>query len=485
MATPATRERTDLVASWRPQPGPQKALIDCPVPEILFGGARGGGKTDGFLGKWGLKALRYGTGFNAVFFRQEMPQQDDLIDRAKEIYGPVGGKWQQQKHLFLMPRGGRIRFRPLESIVDAMKYQGQNLSDAAVEEAGNYADPAPIDRLFGCLRSRAAVPVQMLMSANPGGPGHHWIKDRFIDPAPLGMKILKRYAQDGRELKHTAVYIPSKVQDNRILLAHDPGYIDRLYLVGSATLVKAWLEGDWSVIEGAYFPEFGPKHIVKPFAIPKHWTRIRAMDWGSARPFCVLWIAVSDGELVNVPRGALVVYREWYGWNGKPNTGCKLTAEKVGEGIQQLEALDAAEGITPSDSVLDPAAFARDGGPSIAERMNLGFRGADNSRVAKHGAMGGWDQVRDRLVGEDDKPQLYVFSNCTHLIRTLPALQHDAKRAEDVDTDSEDHAADTLRYGCMSRPYTRLAPNMPAPRFDTQLTINEIIKRHQRRYQES
>ncbi len=466
------RQPTERPIAWRPQPGPQKALVDCPLPEILFGGARGGGKTDGILGKWAIKSQRYGRGFNAVFFRKEMPQQDDLIERGREIYSKIGAAWQEQKKIFVMPGGGRIRFRPLESILDAEKYQGQNLSDAAVEEAGNYPMSAPIDRLFGCLRSSAGVPVQLILSANPGGPGHQWIKQRYIDPAPAGMQILTRDLPNGKV--HKAVYIPSRVTDNKILLAQDPGYVDRLHLVGSSNLVRAWLDGDWSVIEGAYFPEFSlDRHVIRPFEIPRHWARIRAMDWGSAKPFCVLWFAVSDGEIANIPRGALIAYREWYGWSGEPNVGCKMTASAVGEGIKRLERDDPPM----SDEVLDPAGFSEDGGPSIAERMDLNFRRADNKRVARQGAMGGWDQVRERLNGDERGPQLLIFSTCTNLIRTLPALQHDALRAEDVDTDAEDHAADTLRYGCMSRPWVRDAPGTPAPRFEAQLTMNEIIKR--------
>lgn len=471
--------------AWAPQEGPQHALVQCPYPEILFGGARGGGKTDGILGKYAVKEKRWGRGFNGVFFRKEMPQQDDLIERAKEIYGPTGAKWAEQKKQFALPHGGRLRFRPLESIADAEKYQGQSLSDAAVEEAGNYPLPAPIDRLFGCLRSAMGVPIQLLLSANPGGPGHQWIKQRYIDPAPGGFKRLVRLLPNSAE--HHAVYIPSRISDNRILLAKDPGYVDRLYLVGSENLVKAWLEGDWSVIEGAYFPEFSmAKHVIAPFEIPKHWARIRAMDWGSAKPFCVLWFAVSDGDNTPIPRGALVAYREWYGWSGEPNVGCKMTASAVGDGIRKLEGFGTDHADPRGDEVLDPAAFAQDGGPSIAERMNLNFRRADNARVARQGAMGGWDQVRERLNGSDGKPMLYLFSTCTHTIRTLPALQHDPHKAEDVDTESEDHAPDTLRYGCMSRPYVRDAPQAKKPRFDTQLTVNEILKRQtQKRLAES
>ena len=104
------------------------------------------------------------------------------------------------------------------------------------------------------------------------------------------------------------------------------------------------------------------------------------------------------------------------------------------------------------------------------ERMILRgilFGGADNSRVA------GWDQVRDRLIGVDE-PMLYVFDTCHDLIRTLPALQHDERRAEDVDTDGEDHAGDELRYACMSRPYTRTATVAEPMRGLAGMTMDEL-----------
>jgi hypothetical protein len=400
------------------------------------------------LGKYALKAKRYGKHFNAVFFRRELPMLDDAVERSQEIYGALGAQWQDHKKTWRFPWGGRLRFRPLESVRDAEKYQGQNLTDACVEEAGQYPDPAPIDRLNGVLRSAHGVPTQLLLTGNPGGPGQGWIKARYVDPAPMGMKVLVRKLPNGRQ--HRYVFIPSKVENNRILLAADPEYISRLYLVGSQELVDAWLTGDWSAIEGAFFPEFSlARHVVAPRELPKHWTRFRAMDWGSAKPFSVGWYAVSDGELPQFPRGALVKYREWYGMReGHPNVGLKLTAEEVGDGIKERE-----KGESIAYGVLDPSAFAEDGGPSIASRMGVYFRAADNKRVATAGAMGGWDQLRSRLKGEDDKPMLYLFSTCTHTVRTLPMMQHDPVRAEDMDSDGEDHAADETRYACMSRPY--------------------------------
>lgn len=479
----AQTEQTEYC--WRPQAGPQKALVDCPYPEIFFGGARGGGKTDGVLGKYALKEKRYGRGFNAVFFRQEMPQQDDLIERAKEIFEPTGGRYIDWKKQFLLPHGGRMRFRALETVKDAGKYQGQSLSDAAVEEMGNYPLPNPIDMIFGCLRSSAGVPVQLIGTANPGGAGHQWIKHRYIDPAPRGMKRLIRQLDDGSE--HYAIFIPSLLEQNRILMARDPKYRSRLHLVGSPELVSAWLRGDWSVIAGAYFPEFrSDRHIIKPFRIPDHWARIRSGDWGSAKPFCILWMAVSDGSIGGVPRGALVVYREWYGWNGKPNVGLKLPSPEVAKGIIGLETHIGRDG-RPfreriDDAVLDPAAFATVDGPSIAERMEGCFwRRADNARVPSNGAMGGWDQVRERLRGNDEGPGLLIFDTCVHLIRTLPALPHDRHRAEDVDSEAEDHAPDSLRYGCMTRPMIMDAPGIPRPRFEQDLTVSELIERQRRK----
>lgn len=466
---------------WAPQPGPQKALIDCPLPEIFYGGARGGGKTDGILGKYAIKGERYGHHFNAVFFRKEMPQQDDLIERSKEIYLPIGGEWFEQKRMFRLPHGGRIRFRPLENETDAEKYQGQNLTDAAVEEAGNYDRPAAIDKLHGALRSSHGVPIQLILTANPGGSGHGWIKSRYIDPAPGGLKILTRHLPRGRE--HKYVYIPSRLSNNRILLSKDPDYENRLYLVGSANLVKAWLEGDWNVVEGAYFDCWDThKHVIFPFAIPQHWMRFRSGDWGSAKPFSFGWWAVvSDDHRPNpgilLPRGALVRYREWYGASS-PNAGLKLHAEIVGQGLWDRERNDPAL----SYGVLDPAAFAEDGGPSIAERIYQGsgkkilFRRADNARVSQRGAMGGWDQMRGRLVGELGTPMIFCFSTCTDSIRTIPVLQHDQSRPEDLDTDAEDHPADEWRYACMSRPYIKKAPEANPMRGAEAMTMDEAWK---------
>lgn len=470
------KPHTQRIELWSPQPGPQKALVDCPLSEVFFGGARGGGKTDGVLGKWAIKERRYGPNFNAIMFRRTTVSSEDAIERSKQIYKPLGGKFNETKLIWRMPHGGRVAFAYLDSIKDADEYQGRNVTDAWVEEAGQFPDSEPIDRLFGVLRSAAGVPVQLILTANPGGAGQQWISRRYgLVPFPMAPKVVVRTLDDGTQ--HRMAVIPSRISDNRIMLSRDPGYMNRLKLTGGAALVKAWLDGDWSAIEGAFFDRWSEAlHVVPPFAIPEDWAKFRSGDWGSARPFSFGWWAIVGDDTrhpvtrVLLPRGAIIRYREWYGCEpGKPNKGLKLTAEQVGKGLAQRETEKVGLG------VLDPAAFAEDGGPSIASRITAGsgdkrifFKPADNKRVSQRGAMGGWDMMRQRLVGttEDEdgepnpegRPAIFCFSTCTDSIRTIPMLQHDKDRPEDLDTEMEDHAADEWRYACMSRPWVRKKP---------------------------
>lgn len=511
------------VGVWRPQEGPQKALIDCPCPEVFFGGTRGGGKTDGVLGKWAIKERRYGQAFNAIAFRPTTTSFEDAIERSKEIYGPLGGSFTKSPTpRWRMPHGGRVSFAYLENESDADQYQGRNVTDVHVEEGGLYPRPGPIDRMFGVMRSAHGVPVQLIITANPGGAGQQWLRHRYgLVPFPARPKMLTRTLPDG-STHHVAV-IPSRLANNRILLANDPGYVGRLHLVGSAQLVKAWLDGDWTAIEGAFFDCWSEaQHVVPPFAVPKDWLRFRSGDWGSASPFSIGWWAVvqddftvpgtgyagglaafldgrehprgdeglessatarsdrdRDPEILRgkiLPRGALVRYREDYGASS-PGKGLKLAADAVGHRIRTREKDDPRLAY----AVLDPSAFKEDGGPSIAERMNkvlldakmAPFREADNARVPRTqgrdrgGPMGGWDAVRGRLIGSaridenglvdwsKGRPMIYCFSTCVDSIRTIPTLQHDPARAEDLDTNSEDHAADDWRYGVMSRPWLK------------------------------
>lgn len=476
---------------WEPQPR-QAALIACPVFEIFYGGARGGGKTDGVLGDWASHADQYGKDAIGLMVRRERTQLIETIERSKALFGPIGAQFHEQDKLWRFTNGARLRFAYLERDADADAYQGHSYSRIYIEEIGTFPSATPVLKLMATLRSGAGVPVGFRATGNPGGPGHQWVKARYIDPAPLGWRVQTQSFKNpwtGETVTRDRVFIPSKLQDNKFL-GND--YVANLQMTGSEQLVRAWLEGDWSVIEGAFFPEFSEgKHVVAPFAIPQSWLRFRAADWGSARPFSIGWWAVASddftcGMVPNphdrgigasgnstpiplrsqrriIPRGALIQYREWYGATS-PNVGLKMPAEDVGSGIVARETTGELEEKI-AYSVLDPAAFASDGGPSIAERFasrKVFFHRADNSRVSHRGALGGWDQVRARLIGNGDgQPMIFFLSTCRDIIRTLPALQHDLNRPEDVDTEGEDHAPDSARYACMSRPYIRHIDQRP------------------------
>lgn len=464
---------------WEPQPGPQHAFVNCPYFDVLFGGARGGGKSDACLGEFANHAKDFGSAARGVFMRREMPQADSLIDRSKDIFGPLGWTFTKIDRQWTSPEGAILRFRPLEDDRDAEKYQGQDFSRVYLEELTNWASPRAPDKMKATLRSARGVWCAFRATANPGGAGHHWVKQRYIDPAPAGMVPIEDEAGN-----HERMFIPARVRDNQILLDADPGYVDRLKLTGSAQLVKAWLDGDWNVIEGAFFDNWSTaRHVTRAFDIPNHWLRFRSGDWGSARPFSFSWnaIASEDVKLPNgmtLPRGGMARYREWYGASA-PNVGLKLTAEVVGLGLLQRSG---DENFTYS--VLDPAAFASDGGPSIAERISRGsggkvvFRPADNKRVGQLGHIAGWDLCRHRFDGEaPDRPMFVVFDTCTDFIRTVPLLQHDPDRMEDIDSDSEDHCGDDHRYACASRPWIKPSPRVDGPITTIRdVTLNKLWK---------
>jgi hypothetical protein len=480
MGNPARAD--DPVIVWEPQPGPQTALVTCPVFEVFYGGARGGGKTDGMLGEFVSHAGQYGANAIGLMVRRTLTQLTETIERSRILYGPIGAKFNEQEKMWRFPDGARIRFAYLERDADADAYQGHSYTRVYIEELGTFPSPVPIFKLMATLRSGAGVPTGFRATGNPGGPGHLWVKARYIDPAPAGWNVIASTFDNpwtGERITRERVFIPAKLRDNRYLGTE---YVANLQMAGSEQLVRAWLEGDWDIIEGAFFDGWRhDKHVIAPFEVPEEWLRFRSMDWGYASPFSVGWWAVCSDDYRNgsthIPRGALVRYREWYGATG-PNVGLRLTAEQVAQGVRSRDGSDKI-----SYSVLDPSAFAQDGGPSIGERMfeaGVNFRRADNKRVAQQGALGGWDQMRARLNGDGTTPMIFCFSTCKDSIRTIPVLQHDPDKAEDLDTEQEDHAADDWRYACMSRPWIPKSKTPPEEGRDVhRLTMDEAWLLHE------
>lgn len=487
---------------WQPQPGPQSsALLADWCDELFYGGERGGGKSDFQLGYQEDGALRYGENWRGIMFRKTFPELEELQARASQVFPQSGAVYKSSpssgfpfSQCWYWPSGATVKMRYIEAERDYGRYHGHQYTGISFDEVTEYASPAGLLKMLSTLRSPHGVPCTVRLTGNPGGIGHAWVKQRYIDVAPPYTPY------KDPDTGFTRMFIPSKTADNQILLESDPQYRNRIKAAtgGNEALRKAWLEGDWNVVAGAFFDCWNTaRHVVAPFDVPAEWSRFMSGDWGSARPFSFGWWAIVGDEYktregLTLPRGALVRYREWYGMQrdgfGQPlyNVGLKLDAQYVGAQLAIRTGTDKL-GV----GVIDPATFTADGGPSIQERIfdgsgkKLIFRRADNARVTQRGALGGWDMMRQRLIGEDmDRPMIVCFSTCIDSIRTIPALQHDKDRIEDVDTDGEDHAGDDWRYACMSRPWVKPVEQSGPAKWPTDMTINELIKRNAERRRE-
>jgi hypothetical protein len=453
---------------WRPQYradgslGPQFALLMCPADEIFFGGARGGGKSAGMLGHWVGHAQKYGSKARGMFFRRRYKQLEEVQRQASEIFPKLGAVYSKGEGLWTFPNGATLRFGHLWDAQAAEAYQGWALTWICFEELTNWPTLEAMDKMRGCLRSSDGVKVVLLATGNPGGPGHNVVKARYVDPAPGGYVPIR-----DPETGETRVFIPSRLEDNLALVRNDPGYERRLMALGNPQLVKAWRWGDWNVTWGGAFDDLWrpDRHILRPFPFPPGYRFRRAFDWGSAAPSALgLW-AISDGTPIRemggftFPRGSVILFGEWYtvakAANGgfKPNEGQRLTNQALGRGIAER-----SKGRAWSGCVADPSIFAEPGRESIHADMakgardighSIAFAPANNDRIA------GWQRMRDLLENAaadiPERPGMWVFDNCIHFLRTVPTLQRDEARPDDIDTDQEDHHADQSRYLAMSR----------------------------------
>ncbi len=438
---------------WKPQPA-QARFLRRPEYEALYGGAAGGGKSEALI----IEALRQAhiPHYRALILRKSFPELSELIGKSFRYYPYAfpGARYQENKHCWHFPSGAVVEFGSMNRPRDRFKYQGRAWDFIAFDELTHFTWEE-YSYLFS--RNRPGGPgtrVYMRATANPGGVGHGWVKERFILPAPAGTRIVSRQTvrrPDGRmeTVERDRVFIPASVYDNRILLGNDPNYIANLSLLPDAER-RALLEGDWDSFSGQVFTEWRDdpahyhdrrwSHVIAPFGIPPEWPVYRGFDWGYSRPFSVGWWAIGyDGCMYRV--------RELYGCTGEPNTGVKWTPDTLAAKIREIERDDPNLIGRRIHGVADPAIWDGSGGESIAdvmERSGVCFDKADHARIS------GKMQIHNRLAfDESGKAMLYVFSGCRHFIRTVPALVYSQSNVEDVDTAGEDHIYDEARYVAM------------------------------------
>ena len=464
-------ERSQQEVIWQPNSRPQMLFLSCPFPEMLFGGSRGPGKTDSLLMSYLQHVGKgYGPDWKGIIFRQTYKQLEEIISKSKRFYPSIipGAIFKAGSMEWQFPDGETLKLRHAKRPSDMENYQGHEYPFVGFDELCNLTSQEVYEKAKAiCRSSNPAVPKIIRCTANPLGPGHLWVTRYFIDPAAPLTPI-----EDASGSRR--VFIPATIYDNKNLIDADPDYLRRLESIADDSLRRAWLQGDWDVVAGSFFGDVWStaRNVIKPFNIPSGWYCFRSFDWGSSRPFSVLWIAISDGNTAPdgkvYPRGAMIVFREWYGakkgQNGMtgPNEGLRLSSQKVAQGIIDREKImREIMGVSIHAGPADPAIYASSDGPSVADNMEgkgVRWLRADNSRVT------GWQQVRERIWQEGEEPMLYVFNNCTELLRTLPAAPHDEHIVDDIDTEFEDHALDALRYACMFRKRTTTTINYSATR---------------------
>lgn len=453
----------------------QTFVLETEANEILYGGAAGGGKSH-LLRIIAILLLLYIPNIQIYLFRRLRP---DLL--SNHMDGESGFRnllapWVASGQVSIVEdeirhkNGAKIHLSHCQHEKDVYKYQGAEIHVLLIDELTHFSD-----FIYRFLRNRVRMPPKIpdavyeifskhftlpriICGSNPGNLGHQFVKQTFID-ALKPFEVKQMSPEEGGMKRQ---YIPAMLEDNPTLMINDPGYELRLQGLGSPDLVKAMRYGLWDITAGAALEKLRrDKHMIRDFRVPQTWTKFMVIDWGSAKPFSVGWYCVVEENMVLkakdewperlIPKGALIRYREWYGWNGKPNEGCRLESKTVARQILDIEE-DAGEEM--DYRVGDSAMWAEHDGASVQENMYDATNGRFLMEQSKKGRKGNFEEVRARIAGDEDGPMLYVTAGCRHFWRTVPDLQLDQRDPEKgPDTEQEDHVFDDVQYACASRPY--------------------------------
>lgn len=430
-------------ADWAPLPGAQFQFLTCPIYEALMEGTRGGGKTDTLLMSFAQNTGKgFGQHWRGVLFRLTYPQLADVVAKSKRWFTQFfpDAKFNKADYVWEWPDGEMLFFRYGASEDDYWNYHGHEYPWLGFEELTNWRDLQFYEAMQStCRSSFPGMPRMVRATCNPFGKGHGAVKERFRlgrDGIPPGTVI----REEGQKPR---VAIHSTLQENKILLANDPEYLATLQSLKDPNRRKAWLEGDWDIHVGSFLEGVwdAKQHVVDPFPIPASWNVWKSMDWGYARPYAVLWLAMD-------PDGVHYVWREMYGAGEKANEGSREDAAKVARKVKSIEEHDERLGYSYRLNLADPAIFSKIGADrSIGQIFREGGVRWQEAWNAKGSRVNGAQEII-RLLSEG---RLKIFSSCKHLLRTVPSLPPSDTNPEDVDTDAEDHAWDALRYGIMRR----------------------------------
>lgn len=402
----------------RPNSEKQWAFFESRVRVTCYGGARGGGKSWAERTKAGRGALRY-AGIRILILRREYGDMEGtLISPLLKILPSEIYSYNKSDHLITFINGSTIKFGNMPGYSAAVngKYQGQEYDWLFIDEATQFTEEE-FKGLNAIVRGANNIPKRVYLTCNPGGVGHNWVKRLFIDKKFKAEENPKDY-----------FFIPATVDDNKDLMESDPEYVRTLEQLPE-DIRRAHRFGDWNILGGVFFPEFQDGvHTCTPFAIPRHWKRYRAMDYGLDMFFCI-WVAVDEN-------GRCYVYREF----SKPDMVVSDAARV------QLEMTRPEERVMGTIAPPDMWARNRESGRTQAAAFadnGVGLIKASNNRIQ------GWSALKEFFkVKEDGKPGIVIFDTCKSLIDCLKCLLHSKKTPNDVSTEPHGitHGPDALRY---------------------------------------
>lgn len=397
----------------------QRAFIEAKPFEVLFGGAAGGGKSYGQIIDALLYAVRY-PGSKQLILRRTFAELDKSIIRTVlEVYPRSHFTFNASAHTGKFKNGSILDFGYCANENDVYHYQSAEYDVIRFDELTHFTE-AQYVYLISRIRGANEFPKQLKSSTNPGGVGHTWVKERFVDPSPPNTEFV---GEDGL----SRIFIPSLLKDNPALTSKDPQYEKNLLALPERER-KALLYGDWNIFDGQYFDEFKESvHVCSPFEIPAGWRRYRTIDYGLDRLAC-LWVAVNS-------TGECFVYRELCESNLPISVAARMMNEYNGEEEQIYATLAPPDLWSRSQETgKSKDILFHDAGVSLVK--------TSNDREA------GWLCIKELLLPDSNgHVRLQIFENCRELIRCLPALQVDKKRPTDCATEPHDitHAPDALR----------------------------------------
>lgn len=486
----------------------QQFAVDTRCDHTLYHGTRGPGKTISQAMRYRRRVgIGYGSYWRGVIFDKEFKNLSDLVAQTKRFFYAFddGAQFMESAsdYKWKWPTGEELLLRHIKRPSDYDAFHGHEYPYIGWNELTKFANCDLYDKMMSTNRSSFLpsihssksknnatlpdIPLEVFSTTNPSGPGHNWVKRRFINVAPPGkvhrtkIKVFNPRTQKDVEIIKSQVAIFGSYRENKYLSPRYIAELDRL-TASNLNLRKAWLEGSWDFASGNAIDDLwaSDTHIIPNLIIPDSWHVDRSFDWGSSHPFAVNWWAEANGEEAKFenggtfcpPAGSLINIAEWYGTTQVgTNVGLRYTASKIAEGILNREKIMKEIGICktvapgPADTqIWDSRESDVDTIANKMERSGVAWVRSDKTPGSRKN---GLQLFRDRLyasVVKNGDPEIYFTRRCQFTIETLPNLPTSELDPDDIDSTSEDHLYDSVRYRILNFNKTAKTVNTLWPR---------------------